>query len=126
MAAVAVRAGRIGAEQKIGLVLQDHARVKLLHALAVGFVIVADELDLVVLAARLDTSGSVHLIAPEFEAAVLLQGVHIHGPRVGDGETNGEVLGKTCSDEERNKQKDGENESFHGSPSRKALGWLKA
>src|SRR5207245_2789524 len=93
------QAGGEGAEEEVGLVLQNHAAIKLLHTLGIGFIVVAGKLDFVGLAAGLDATGSVDLVAPEFEAAVLLDGVHIQGSGPGDCESEGNgLLGKGGSD----------------------------
>jgi hypothetical protein len=66
-----------------------------LYALGVGFVVVIHELDLIADAAGLDASGSVDLVAPEFESAVLFQRVYVQSSSLGDRESDGDgLLGK--------------------------------
>ena len=52
---------RIGAEQEMRLVLHDQARVELLHARVLRFVIIADQIDLVGFAAGLDAACGIDL-----------------------------------------------------------------
>ena len=61
----------IRAEQELRLVLRDQARVELLDPRALGFVIVAGEVDHVVLPARGDPAGGIDFVPPQFEAAHL-------------------------------------------------------
>src|ERR1039457_1125760 len=94
--------GRVGTEQEVRLVLQDHAAVELLHALGVGFVVVAGELYFVVLASGLDAAGSVNLVAPQFKPAVLLHGIDVQGSGLGDGESDGDRLLSESRDNQKN------------------------
>ena len=67
----------IGAEQELRLVLDDEAGIELLHAAALGLVVIGDEAHLVVLVARLDAAGGVDLVAPHLGAALLRQRIDI-------------------------------------------------
>src|SRR5207248_2631001 len=64
-------AGRIGAEQKLRLVLRDQARVELLYSGVLGLVIIAREIELVALTAGLDAACGIDLIAPQLDPAQL-------------------------------------------------------
>ena len=92
---------RVGTEQEVRLVLQDHAAVELLHALGIGFVVVAGKLHFVALAPGLDAAGSVHRVAPQFKPAVLLDGVDVQGAGFGDGESDGDGLLSESWDKQR-------------------------
>ncbi|MEJ2478783.1 MAG: hypothetical protein P8Y78_01150 [Acidihalobacter sp.] len=87
------QAGGIGAEQEVGVVLQDQAAVELLHAAGGGLVVVVLEGDLVVVVADLDAACGVDLIAPQLETEQLGLGVGVELAGFRSGEADGDGLG---------------------------------
>ena len=71
---------RVGAEQELRLVLDDQARVELLHAAALRLVVIGDEADLVALVADLQSAGLVDLVAPQLGAALLRHRIDVERP----------------------------------------------
>src|SRR5262249_60119514 len=85
----------IRSEQKLGAILIDNARVKLLHAAADRLIVIVDEIDFVALAAGLDAARGIDLVAPELVAALLTERIDIERTGLGIGKADSDgVFGK--------------------------------
>ncbi len=82
----------IGAEQELRLVLDDEARIELLHPAALGLVVVGDVAHLVALVARLDASGRIDLVAPHLGAAHLGHRIHVERAGLRQGHADGDFV----------------------------------
>src|SRR5262249_53880858 len=63
----------LGAEEKLSLILDDETGIELLHASALGLIIICNETHFVVLVAHLDAARGIDLITPHLSAALLGQ-----------------------------------------------------